>query len=111
MDPDWQYTPLQVMDGTGITFDDVQTRSVGYGYTQSAIWIRGRFRNDTAITDWRIHVDENFLQVIDIYAMRADGTADLLIKQTPGSLFSSRPIAFSNLVAPLTLAPTEEITP
>ena len=110
-DPTLQLTAQEIAAGADPGFATVTGASVDFGYTQDAVWVRLPVVNIAEETsDWRLHIQENFFQYIDVFVLRADGQIDHVLHQRPDSGFSTRPIAYGQLVAPFDLAPGQEAT-
>jgi signal transduction histidine kinase len=87
-------------------FRPIVTKSADFGYTDAMIWLRLRVANTTAETrDWRIYFHENFKQVFHVYIVDSDGNVDHAVAQEIDSPFTTRAIAFPELVSPLRVAP------
>lgn len=109
-DPDWSRTPTDLArpDVPGMVLLDGQFPD--FGYTRSKIWLRLCLRNRTDISDWRLYVHENFFQVFEAHLVRANGSITTLVSLAPDSLFSDRPVADPELVAPFAIAAGETVT-
>ncbi len=111
VDTDWSQTAQTMRDAPEGTFQAVDGKTANFGYTTSKIWLRTRLHNTSSDqSEWRVHFHENFKQVLDVYALRSDGQIDTLMSLNRQSTFSAREINFPEMVAPLMLAPGEEIT-
>lgn len=111
VDAGWQETPLSLSTSKADSFTSIDGKTANFGYTASKIWLRIKLQNSTqAQSDWRVHFHENFKQVLDVYAVRADGQIDQLMSLKPDSRFSAREIPFPEMVAPLKLQPGEAAT-
>ncbi|WP_299413730.1 sensor histidine kinase [uncultured Sulfitobacter sp.] len=81
-----------------------------FGYTSDRIWLRLRLRNTTENQNWRLHARDNFFQEYSVFILRANGEVETVFDTDRTSPFDARPIAFPQLVAPVTLAQGEEAT-
>ena len=83
----------------------VDAPSADFGYTKDVIWLRVELKNEyPAVSEWRLHVRENFFQGFAVYLDSPEGT-ELLEELTPSSPFSDRDIAYPELVVPVPLPP------
>ena len=110
-DADWSQT-IETIHGDGAPeFTTVESRELYFGYTKDKIWLKMDVRSPSSeIAEWRLHINENFYQDINIYIAREDATINHILAQDINSVFSTRPIAYHELVAPLSLAPQEQVT-
>lgn len=73
-----------------------------FGYRADNIWLRIRVENRSDETEeWKLHLHNNFMQVIDIYVVRPSGGIDHVLSQTTASTFDTRPLPYHQLVADL----------
>ncbi len=90
-------------------FDNVKTATPDFGYIKSGIWLKIELKNvGTDNSDWRLFFRENFMQQFAVFKVAENKPIETLIFQNELSTFDSRPIGFSELVAPLKLAPNEK---
>ncbi len=111
LDPDWVRTAHDMVGSRSGDFRPVDKLTPDFGYTPSQVWLRLRARNATEHTkEWRLYFRENFKQIFDVYVARADGTIENTLSQDLERGFSSRPIPFPELVAPVDIEPGERVT-
>lgn len=105
---------LQVGDVAGARAGDfrpITTRVADVGYSDAVVWLRLRLENETeATTDWRLHFKENFKQVFHVYIDGGDGEPVHALAQDLDSPFSTRPVAYPEVVVPMVLAPGDRAT-
>ncbi len=92
-------------------FKPIETVVPDFGYTHSMIWLRLVLTNGSPdTTQWRLFFQENFKQVFHVYVVGADGETKHPLAQDIDSPFSTRAIAFPELVVPLQTGPGETVT-
>ncbi|WP_420861601.1 sensor histidine kinase [Algirhabdus cladophorae] len=85
--------------------------SLDFGYIKDAIWLRFGLENTSSeTTEWRLHFRENFFQNFQVFSVQPDGRIEELINQTELSPYTSRPISYPELIAPLRLEPASSTT-
>lgn len=111
LDENWDRTLAGMLGGDAGRFRPVATETPDFGYTKSRVWLRLRIENALPQQrDWRIYFAENFLQIIDVFVVREDGSIENILTQDIGSGFDTRPIRYPELVAPFELKPDEKVT-
>lgn len=106
-----QVTATTIAQGTDPGFQPITGNSVDFGYTRDTVWVRLPVVNATPdITDWRLHIRENFFQSIDVFVLHPDGRQLRVLHQRPDSGFATRPVRFGQLVAPFGLMPGDRAT-
>lgn len=92
-------------------FKPIETNDPDFGYTKSKIWLKLELKNTSTIEeDWRIHFKENFKQLFDVYLVRQNFSVETVLSQDLENGFSSRPVQYPELVAPLLVQPGEQVT-
>jgi len=111
LDPDWSKQLQDFTDGGESLFSPINSPSISFGYTKSKIWIRFTVRDSTQHeNEWLLYIRENFLQHIDIHAVRSNGRSESLLSLRRDSPFSARPVAHPEITAPISLASNEQLT-
>lgn len=88
----------------------IDKKEPNFGFEKSPIWLRLKLRNSSSVPLERILVMRtNFVTEIDVWHAR-EGEAAKILEQELASPFSSRPIDYHQLAAPLQLAPESEST-
>lgn len=109
LDPDGGLGIAEVADSPGALVP-AAGGIVDFGYTTAAIWLRIDLLNRAdapPVTDWRLHVRENFFQEFAAWVLYPDGRLVLLEDQDETSGFASRRIAHPELVTGFDLPPEE----
>nr|WP_238484137.1 sensor histidine kinase [Oricola indica] len=105
---------LHVGDAAGARASDfrpITTRVADLGYSDAVVWLRLRLENATeTTTDWRLYFKENFKQIFHVYILGADGVPIHALAQDIDSPFTTRPIAYPEVVVPMMLAPGNRAT-
>ncbi|QDZ02126.2 sensor histidine kinase [Nitratireductor mangrovi] len=111
LDADWDRSVEGMLAADAGLFRPVTTKTPDFGYTKSRVWLRVAIRNELAEENrWRIYFAENFMQMIDVFVARDDGTIENVLSQDPTSGFATRPIPYPELVAPFEIGPDETAT-
>ncbi len=112
LDPGRTLTLDDVLDPAVETrFSPVQTDPPSFGFIPDRVWLRARVRNALDVPRaWVIDFNMNFMQGIEAWIVRADGTAEILLHQDLASPFPSRIIPTDQLAARFALAPGETAT-
>lgn len=104
LDADHTLTLDDIRGASGEQFTKIVTSVVDAGYTKSMIWLRLKVKNSTSDNaDWRLYFNENFKQIFHIYVASENGEVDHVLAQDRDSPFSTRPIAYPEVVAPMVL--------
>ncbi|MEP3198790.1 MAG: sensor histidine kinase [Lentilitoribacter sp.] len=92
-------------------FQPIKTRVVDVGYTNANVWMQLKLENKSnSQIDWRLYFHENFKQIFHIYIVSNDGKITHVLNQGLTSGFATRPIAYPEIVAPITIAQNERKT-
>jgi signal transduction histidine kinase len=92
-------------------FSPISTDVPDIGYSDSMVWLRLKVLNGSPDTaDWRLYFKDNFKQIFHVYIAYDDGSILRPMAQDLASSFSSRPIAYPEVVVPLKLAPGRTAT-
>jgi signal transduction histidine kinase len=111
LDPDHRLTIEDAIGERSTDFQPIATRAPDVGYSRSMIWLRLKLENSHEVTsEWRLYFKENFKQIFHLYIVDSDGKISHPLAQDLSSGFSSRPIAFPEIVVPLSLSPGENAT-
>jgi signal transduction histidine kinase len=85
-------------------FAPITTRVADVGYTDAMVWMRLKLENATVDSaDWRLYFKENFKQIFHVYVLDENNRLTHALAQDLDSPFSSRAIAYPEIVVPLTL--------
>lgn len=110
-DPDWMVEATDAVGTASDRFVLLDSHIPDFGYTRAKIWLRTCLRNDTAdVSDWRLYVHENFLQVFEVYLDHGDGIPEPLVQLGLESVFADRALPDPELIAPFQLAPGQSAT-
>ncbi len=105
------FTLADVTGDKAVNFRPIETRVADFGYTRSMVWLRLRLSNRTErVRNWRLYFHENFKQIFHVSAVDETGNAERLLAQEIDSPFSTRAIAFPEVVVPLETPPGETVT-
>lgn len=111
LDADWQKEFFDMVGADTDLFSPLESSAISFGYTRSKVWLKFVARNlDGSHHDWLLHFRENFIQIVDVYVVGADGEPQNVLSLQRDSPFSNRPVAYPELVVPLTLNPGEDAT-
>lgn len=105
--------PVGARDVAGVAarpdeFSPVAGRSADFGYTTDALWLRLAVRNTSAdVSDWRLHLRENFMPTLDFHLVDSAGTVHPVERHGPDTIFADRRIAYPEIVLPFVLPPGE----
>ncbi|MEO1251864.1 MAG: sensor histidine kinase [Pseudomonadota bacterium] len=84
-------------------FKPIETSAADFGYYTKGIWLRISVRNLSASAQERLLIlHTNFMPEIDVYWVSNDA-AQTLIRQNRNTKFGERPIAYHQIVAPITI--------
>ena len=73
-----------------------------FGYRSDHIWLWIRLSNRSTLTEeWKLHLHNNFLHVIDVFVVHEDGRIVQPLSQRHDSPFDTRQLAYHQLVADL----------
>jgi len=111
-DPEWQMKAEDFVAPSAVEMRPLPGGKPDFGYTTAKVWLRLPVVNGSTQTkDWRFRVHVSYIQQIAIYRISADdNTVRTLVDLKEDSPFSARPIAHSQIVAPVDLAPGEAAT-
>jgi signal transduction histidine kinase len=109
LDEDHALDISDVMGDFAGDFAPIATRVPDVGYTDAMVWLRLKVANATPGTsEWRLYFKENFKQIFHVHIVDADGAVSHPLAQDIDSPFSTRAVAYPEVVVPLILAPGEE---
>lgn len=92
-------------------FAPITTRVADVGYTDAMVWMRVRLQNATSDNaDLRLYFQENFKQIFHVYIVDQNNRVTHALAQDIDSPFSSRAIAYPEVVVPLTLERGAQVT-
>lgn len=102
-----QSAELSLDDVSALVFHDkfkpVETSAADFGYYDRGMWLKIPIHNMSDITQERLLIlHTNFMPEMNIYWVTNTG-AEVLLEQDRHSKFSSRTIAYHQIVAPLTI--------
>ena len=84
-------------------FMPINTRIADFGYYENGIWMNIPIENMTSTSiEQLLILHVNFMRKLDVYFVSEAGVA-ILLEQDVDSVFTSRPIKYHQLVAPLEL--------
>lgn len=110
LDPRWD-ADLQGLSGNPSAFAPLMQQQPDFGYTKSRVWLRFHIVNATETnSEWRLHLHENFKQIMDVWIVSPSGEADNVLSLRRDSPFSARPVSHPEMVAPFMLDPGAEAT-
>ncbi|MEZ5918133.1 MAG: sensor histidine kinase [Parvularculaceae bacterium] len=82
-------------------FKPITTSAADFGYNDRVIWLKIPIRNDTPVNvEQMLVLHTNFMRDIDVYFTAGDGLEHVL-SQSLTSKFSTRPVRYHQLVAPI----------
>lgn len=111
VDENHEFTLADVIGDHASEFRPIKTRVADFGYTRSALWLRLRLANSTGeIFNGRLYFQENFKQIFHVYIVDGQGRVDHALAQEIDSPFSTRTIAFPELVVPFEASPGDQVT-
>ncbi|MEM8539710.1 MAG: sensor histidine kinase [Pseudomonadota bacterium] len=111
LDPDHTKTIEDMREQVRVQFTPIATKVADVGYTNAMVWLRLNVKNTASDnSDWRLYFNENFKQIFHIYVVSEDGTVEHVLAQERDSPFSTRPVAYPEIVAPMVLNKGESAT-
>lgn len=111
IDQTHEVTVTDVLGDRAGHFKPLETRVPDFGYTPDMIWLRLAMRNASQdVTDWRLYFHENFKHIFHVYVVDQDGQVNHVLAQDLDSPFSTRTIAFPEIVVPFSVPPGDEVT-
>ncbi|MDQ2093132.1 sensor histidine kinase [Rhodobacteraceae bacterium 10Alg 79] len=108
-DPTRQLTLAEVIaPETETAWRTSQKSNLDFGYIKSVTWLHLPIENASKQTsNWRLHIKENFFQLIEIYTVSPDGAVKLLEALSPTSVFADRDIPYPEITVAFELPPGE----
>lgn len=89
-------------------FRQVRTPYLDFGLSDARIWLRVALRNPSAEAGvWRLDLRRQYLEDIEVHAVRGAGPPELILRHTAADVFAARPVASRYLAADLPLAAGE----
>lgn len=111
IDDDWSRTVPGMLGPDAGLFQPLPDGTASFGYTKSTIWLRIRVANATPNIDrWIVYFRENFKQVFEVHVAYPDGRITTPLRQSLETPFSTRPIDYPELAAPVDLPPDATAT-
>ncbi len=106
LDADWRMTPADMAGAEAARFQPLAGSTPDFGYIKSVVWLRLRVRNATEDqAQWVLYFRENFKQVFEVHVVDAGGRIETPLRQSLDRGFTTRPIDYPELAAPIRIAP------